>query len=135
MTVIFYWGLYVTLLCATSVWDLRHRRIPNGLCAALFVLGMPGSSGVWFSVGGIVTASLPFLAAALLRPGSIGGGDWKLMAAAGVLLGAQGTLMALGIGFLLAGCSGVIRHALGRNGRFPIGPYLCVGIIGAVLWG
>ena len=78
-------------MTAATVVDLRTRRIPNPLTAAMAVTGLglaaAGLSGisVWAALGGLV------LGLAFMLPGhwlgATGAGDVKLMAAAGALLG------------------------------------------------
>jgi leader peptidase (prepilin peptidase)/N-methyltransferase len=75
---------------------------------------------------------------ALLRPDSMGGGDVKLMAAAGLLLGWQGALLAAAIGILLAGGYAlwlVVAKKVGLRQKFPFGPALCIGIAVAYFYG
>jgi prepilin peptidase CpaA len=74
-----------------TVTDLRSRRIPNNLTAAMAVLGIglaaTGSSGisVFAAFGGLVLGLL------LMMPGyglgATGAGDVKLMAAVGAIVG------------------------------------------------
>ncbi len=83
---------------AVSV-DIRHRQIPNALSVGLFSIGIlsAGFSRGWIGLAdGMLGATLAF--AAFLIPyllGGMGGGDVKLMASFGALIGAQGVLPAL----------------------------------------
>jgi prepilin peptidase CpaA len=78
-------------LAAAVVIDLRSRRIPNLLTAAMAVLGVglaaTGSSGltVAASMGGMVLGLLLMLPGHAL--GATGAGDVKLMAAVGAIVG------------------------------------------------
>ena len=74
---------FIALLCTASVTDLTKRIIPNWLC-----LGIAGVSIIGFTpvkLLGILIAQ-PFLLAAVFF-GGMGGGDIKLMAACGLVLG------------------------------------------------
>lgn len=118
------------LFCA-AISDGRKGKIPNEIPFFLLCLGMTAGIvwGGWDErLVGVITGSLPFIAAALLWPGSFGGGDWKLMAAAGSCLGGRKITDALFWGFLFALAAGMWRRRNGRRGRFPIGPWLCAGI-------
>jgi len=78
------------------------------------------------------------LAIALIVPGAFGGGDVKLMAAAGLLLGWQQLLVAAFIGIILGGGYGVLVLATGKKDRkehFAFGPALCIGIAAAMFGG
>ena len=66
-----------------------------------------------------------------LRPGSIGGGDVKLMGAAGLLLGRELIITAFVIGIFPAGLYSLGLLLSGKAGRkdgIPFGPFLCLGL-------
>jgi prepilin peptidase CpaA len=100
---------------AAVIEDLRRRKLPNWLTAtgvaAGVALALPrGWNGVWPALAGAALGFLILLPLFLLR--GMGGGDIKLMAAFGALLGPTGVLLAamlaaafgavLAVGFLLA---------------------------------
>lgn len=103
--------VFTGLILYAAVWDIRRRRIPNGVVALLGVLGVaysvivePGTSGLLQSLGGFATGMacwLPFYAL-----GWLGAGDVKLFAAAGIWLGPgrafEGALIAALAGAVLA---------------------------------
>ena len=71
-------------------------------------------------------------------PGAFGGGDIKLMAAAGLFLGWQHTLLAMFFGILGGGFYGMYLLAArkaDKKDHFAFGPFLCVGIVLALLFG
>jgi len=125
---------------AAAAIDLRTRRVPNALTAATATAGLAiavtgvGSRGVIASiVGGLVGF-------ALLLPGHIwggtGGGDVKLLAALGTLLGPNKIIVA----FLATAISGglialviALLHRRFRNETFAYAPAIAVGAIVA-LW-
>ena len=75
---------------------------------------------------------------ALIVPGGFGGGDIKLMAAAGLLLGWQRSLFAVFLALLAGGGYGIwllAAHKAGRKDHFAFGPFLCIGIAAALFWG
>lgn len=129
-------GLFLSLLFAVSVCDIRHREIPDGLQAAIAALTF-----LCFSPGNLlgILGALPYLVIALFFGGmdGIGGGDIKLAAATGVVLGLPASLTAsvLGLAVFLAyavTCS-CIRRLYGQKGKyaFPVGPFLAVGAAAA----
>ena len=76
--------LFLLLLLAVSVCDIRTREIPDSL-----QLGIAGLSLLCFSpenLAGILGA-VPYLMTALFFDNGIGGGDVKLAAATGLVLG------------------------------------------------
>lgn len=84
-------GLLVLLAVAAAVFDLRRRRVPNWLTASGAALGIVlnaslfGTPGLWFSLKGLGLAFLIYLPLYVLR--TMGGGDVKLMAAVGAIVG------------------------------------------------
>jgi len=114
-------------LCVAS--DVRTLRIPNALTAPAILIGVAlnawlfGWAGVTTSVAGFALAI-----AILIGPfalGGIGGGDVKMMAAVGALIGPRLVLASLGIGFAIGGVFMVLHLArraqlgatLSRTGR------------------
>jgi leader peptidase (prepilin peptidase)/N-methyltransferase len=87
--------LFSCLLMAASVWDLRKRIIPDSICLLIALAGLIDFSPARF-LG--ILAALPLLLAALLKEGGIGGGDIKLTAAAGIVLGFGGCVAGLTLG-------------------------------------
>ena len=76
--------LFLTALAAASAVDCRKRTIPDFLCLLTAAAGLISFSPAQFFG---VLAALPLLIAALIRPECMGGGDIKLTAAAGFVLG------------------------------------------------
>ena len=74
----------------------------------------------------------------LVIDGAFGGGDIKLMAAAGLFLGWQNTLLAMFFGIVFGGMYGIYLLAAkkaGKKDHFAFGPFLCAGIVIAMLFG
>ena len=99
-----------------TVYDFRHilSHIIGAVVVSLFLYGL-----YYFSSGK-----------------AIGGGDIKLMAYAGLLLGAKNIIFA----FILACILGSVIHTIRmkvskRNNLLALGPYLSAGIFIAALWG
>lgn len=88
----------VVLLLIAVVSDLSTRRIPNWLTFGAALAGvvlqwqLGAASGVGIAVGGFAVGLACFLPSYLF--GALGGGDVKLMAAAGCFLGPWATLVA-----------------------------------------
>lgn len=137
-------GIIVAVLCVLigiSIVDMRQRRIPDKLNAMLFLLG--AGSGFLFEeisfvsrLGGAVAVSIPMLLVACIFRESIGGGDIKLTAAGGMLLGIWGNLFAVSSGLIFGGVYGaglLLTKKARRKDSFALGPFLCVGIAAAFL--
>ena len=126
--------LFVSLLAAVSVWDLRYRIIPDRLQAGIALLSVLQLSPE--NLFGILGA-VPYLVVALLceKEKGIGGGDVKLAGAMGLVLGLSASLTAscLGLtGFVLYGTAAHSWERYhGRDGTlsFPVGPFLAGGAV------
>ena len=62
-------------------------------------------------------------------------GDTLLMFASGALLGTRAIIVSALIGILTAAVGGVISKMVTNESKFAFGPYLSIGIAGAMLWG
>ncbi len=120
---------FLALLLTVSVIDLRTRIIPDTL-NVLIALTAFCVFEPWNLLGVFVT--LPFLLAAVFC-GGMGGGDIKLMAACGVVLGLPYGLFAEILGlFVMLGfyatycCIQKIRKAEIMK-SFPLAPFLSIG--------
>ena len=76
--------LFFSLLLVGAIFDCQKRLIPNTICALITIVGL-----LVFHPAQLMgpLAALPLLAAAMHKPGSIGGGDIKFTAASGFVLG------------------------------------------------
>jgi len=128
------------LICITMI-DFDTMIIPNGLVIALMAPALLSffffpQLGILSRVIGIFVISLPMLILVLFIPDAFGGGDIKLMAVAGFMLGWGNTLLASFIGLLLGGAVAVVLLARKTADKhMAFGPYLCIGIMTALLFG
>lgn len=128
--------LFLLLLIAISICDLRCREIPDDLQAALAATTLLCFSPL--NLLGIFGA-LPYLVIALFFGGidGIGGGDIKLAAATGMVLGLSASLSAsiLGLGCFLfyttIYTAGRRLHGNIEEIGFPVGPFLALGAAAA----
>ena len=111
--------VFVALCCAG---DLRTRRIPNWLTLPALVLGLTlhvvllGLPGLVASLSGVAVVTALLLPSFAL--GGIGGGDVKMMAAVGALLGPGPAVISLMTGMVLGGIVMLVHVArLGRLGQ------------------
>ena len=128
------------LICITMI-DFDTMTIPNGLVLALMAPALLSffffpEVGILSRVIGIFVISLPMLILVLFIPDAFGGGDIKLMSVAWFMLGWDHTLLAAFIGLLLGGAVAVVLLAKKTPDKhMPFGPYLCIGIMTALLFG
>jgi prepilin peptidase CpaA len=125
---------------AAAVVDIRTRRVPNALTAATAIAGVAAAAtgvGVTSLTGCVVGGIVGF---GLLMPGYIwggtGGGDVKLLAALGTLLGPNRIIVAFVAtaisGGLIALALALLRRRF-RNETFAYAPAIAVGALVA-LW-
>lgn len=131
-------GLFVLLLLAASVCDLRSREIPDWLQLAITATAL-----LCFSPQNLlgILGAMPYLVIALFFNGmnGIGGGDIKLAAATGVVLGLPASLTMSLIGLTGFTIFATVYQAIRRGGfmgkaetiSFPVGPFLAFGAIAA----
>ena len=135
-------GVTVTLL-AISVIDFQTTEIPNSLIIiiAIFaicaILIFPAVT-ILDRVIGLFAISVPLLIVSLVVNGAFGGGDIKLMAACGFLLGWQVTLLAFFIALLLGGFYATFLIVSGKRKRgehMVFGPAICTGVAISLFFG
>ena len=133
--------LMTSALLVLSVVDWRTYEIPLscsifllGLGIAACVLDFPNIMG--HLIGLLVVSAALYLLYLLSGGRAIGGGDVKLMGAAGLLLGAKLIVLAFFLGCILGSVIHVLRIRLSGAGRvLAMGPYLSAGIFISALWG
>lgn len=122
------------ILISISFIDADTMTIPNELVIALMIPGIASlflfpEVNFFSRAVGIVAISIPMLFLTMLIPDAFGGGDIKLMAVAGLMLGWQNALLATFIA-LVAGGTVAVFYLIGkrREKHMAFGPYLCLGI-------
>ena len=127
---------FFCLLTVIAFIDYDTMEIPNRLNVAMAVLGviswatMPEISILQRLIGALAV-SLTMIAVDFVVPGGFGGGDIKLVAAAGLLLGWKNNLLAALLGIFFGGIYGMwllVRKKAGRKDHFAFGPFLCAGM-------
>lgn len=130
------------MLIVISYIDIKRKRIPNILCAAIIILGFI-SAGVSDNInilerltGAIIVGGIMIIISILSR-GGIGGGDIKLIVCSEVVMGMKNIISAVMISMLMAGMTGVILILLKKKNKadnIVLGPFISIGIIVSVLW-
>lgn len=126
--------LFSSLLLAASYTDIKRREIPDTVCVLLVLTGFLKFS--YLNLLGIFVA-LPFLIAAMLKEKSIGGGDIKLTATVGFVLGFWKGIYGLIIGltllilfYIMVKISSIIRKKqVVKNLSMPLAPFLGIGFL------
>lgn len=137
--------LMYSIFIVISVIDFRTYEIPVQLNAAILVLAvlrlliapeaLPDHLIGFFAVSGLMLVIL--LAGRKLKGvDAFGGGDIKLMAAAGLFTGAKNAVLAFILGCILGAVIHSIRMKASKEDHvLAFGPYLCAGLLAAMLYG
>ncbi|MEG1862185.1 MAG: prepilin peptidase [Oscillospiraceae bacterium] len=134
----------LTALClfCVSLVDWKTMEIPHSvqLILALFSL-----LSLWVfpvdlktKIIGFFAVSAPLILINFLVAEAFGGGDIKLMAICGFMLGWKNIILAMFIGLVFGGGYGIYLMATKKSKaerHMPFGPFLAVGIYTAMLWG
>jgi prepilin peptidase CpaA len=125
------------MLLIAAVYDLCTREIPDAFAIGVLLIAIAaaalGAANVkWWMVGAGGALGLA-IGALLFRFAKFGGGDAKLIAAVGALLGPVGLLLAL---FWMAIAGGVLALIAAARGRrdYAYGPAIAAGYFGYLLW-
>lgn len=133
--------LMASALLVLSVIDFRTYEIPFGINLFILALGLVRAvtdfSNILTYLIGSLSVSIVLAILYYATGGrAIGGGDVKLMAACGLLLGWKLIILAFLLGCVLGAVIHVIRMKVSGEGRvLAMGPYLSMGVLIAALWG
>lgn len=128
-------------LLALSVIDFKTYEIPIGFNIFIGILGIVRvitDLGNWmeYLIGFAAVSAFLYILYVCSKGRAIGGGDIKLMAACGLLLGWKKIILAFLIGCIVGSVIHLIRMKLSGEGRqLAMGPYLSIGVIISALWG
>ena len=138
-------SFFLILLSACAASDINRGIVPDLLCILLAVLAVISFfvepidlQSIVSRICGALVMSVPMLIAALLIKGGFGGGDIKMMAAAGLFLGLDRTIIAGLIAFFIAGIYGVyilLTKKKGARENIKLAPYLALGCAFSALFG
>lgn len=134
---------FLAVLMEVALIDWETRMIYDRFHVIIFVLGVAAvwlfpEHGMMSKVIGALLISVPMLLLTLAVPGAFGGGDIKLMAACGWLLGMKSIVCAMFLGLFTGGiyCAVLLaQKKIGRREHFAFGPWLAIGLAVAAFYG
>ena len=133
--------LMTSALIVITVVDERTMKIPVTFNLFLGLIGIVMTVYDWRHILshliGMVCVSLLLYALYYFSSGqAIGGGDIKMMAVAGLILGWKNIILAFVLACVLGSVIHLIRMKVSKkNNLLAMGPYLSLGIFIAALWG
>lgn len=128
-------------LLVLSFIDEKTQEIPAGINLFLLLLGVIHLITDWknwplYLIGLFAVSLFLVLLMVLSQGGAMGGGDVKLMAAAGLLLGWKLIILSFVLGCVIGSIVHIARMKLTHASRtLAFGPYLSIGILLSALWG
>lgn len=150
------YAFFLSALVVITFIDLEHQIIPDGITlpgipiaillgatilpdpfSRAHPLGLQ-SSLVGFAAGGGLFYLIAVAGESIFRKQAMGGGDIKLMALVGGLLGWKSVIVTTFVGSLIGSAVGLLLIVLkGRKwgSRLPFGPFLAVGSAVSLFWG
>ena len=130
-------ALFLIMLTACAASDLNKGIVPDMLCVLIAVLAVIrlvingiNTQSLISCICGAAVLSVPMLLVALFINNGFGGGDIKMMAAAGLFLGLDKTIIAGIIAFTISGIYGLIlllTKNKGPKSKVKLAPYLALG--------
>lgn len=138
-TVIF--CFFVSSLLVLSVIDFRTFEIPVGINIWIGALGffhliLHREDWLEYVFGFFSVSVFLYLLYILTKGRGIGGGDIKLMAVSGLLLGWQCNMLAFFLGCIIGSVIHLLRMKITKaNHVLAMGPYLATGILISLFWG
>ncbi len=126
--------LFILLLLAAAIFDMKTRTIPPViplLVACTFII-TPNWSLAQGLLGGLLTGAA-LLIPTLIVPDAFGGGDIKLVAACGFILGVQCSLFGLLLAIVFSFIPCAYYQFTKKQTKMAFPPYLAAGYAIAAL--
>lgn len=131
--------MLTSALLVLSVIDFRTFEIPLGINVFILALGLiqvilDYENWLNYLIGFFAVSVFMYIV--ILLTDGFGGGDMKLMASAGLLLGWKKIVLAFILGCILGAVIHPIRMRISKEDNvLAFGPYLAIGIFVVALWG
>lgn len=135
------YALLISALITLSVIDFRTYEIPVGINIFILALGLirvltDYTDWLDYAVGFILVSGFLYIVYLITKGRGIGGGDIKLMAVCGLLLGWKLILLSFVLGCIIGSVIHVIRMKVSGQGHvLAFGPYLSIGVMISVFAG
>ena len=133
--------LLFSALLTLSVIDFRTYEIPIGINIFILLLGIihmivDYSNWMNYVIGFLAVSVFLYIIYLVTKGRGIGGGDVKLMATCGLLIGWKLIILGFLLGCIIGSICHLIRLKVSNAEQvLAMGPYLSIGVAIAVLWG
>lgn len=135
------YALLFSALITLSVIDFRTYEIPLGINIFILALGLVRvvtdyTNWLGYAIGLFCVSGFLYLIYLVTKGRGIGGGDIKLMAVCGLLLGWKLVILSFVLGCIIGSVIHLIRMKISGEGHvLAMGPYLAVGVMISTLYG
>lgn len=135
------YALLFSALITLSVIDFRTYEIPLGINIFILALGLirvvtDYTDWLDYAIGFLCVSGFLLILYFLTKGRGIGGGDIKLMAVCGLLIGWKLIILSFCLGCIIGSVVHLIRMKVSEEGHMlALGPYLSIGVMIAVLYG
>lgn len=135
------YALLFSALITLSVIDFRTYEIPLGINIFILALGLVRvvtdyTNWLGYAIGLFCVSGFLYLIYLVTKGRGIGGGDIKLMAVCGILLGWKLVILSFVLGCIIGSVIHLIRMKVSGEGHvLAMGPYLAVGVMISTLYG
>ena len=126
------------ILITISMIDFDTLTIPDSLILSILILSIPFyilEPNFLDKFIGFFIVSLPMFLVTLRINNGFGGGDIKLMAVLGLILGWKNTLLTIFLGSIFGVIYAILDRKIKRGSMIPFGPYICLGGFISMLFG
>lgn len=135
--------IIASILIVVALIDIDTMTIPNKIVMSLIpfvilLIFLQNRMNLYSIVFGFFSVSLPMYILNVFIKDGFGGGDIKLIAICGAMLGWENTLVAVIIAIIIAGSYSsymLISKKTKLGTRIAFGPYLCAGVYISLLYG
>ncbi|MBM7578833.1 prepilin peptidase [Jeotgalibacillus terrae] len=135
--------IFVSLLITVTVSDIEYMIIPDRILLFFGAILIPLRIFVplnpwWDAILGAAAGFVLLLLIAIVSRGGMGGGDIKLYAVIGLVLGVKLTLLSFFIATFIGTAAGLIAIYVKKKSRkepIPFGPSIAAGALIAYFWG
>lgn len=143
-----FYGIIISILIIVSIIDLYHQIIPDSLNVLILIIAIIYkisnytlygiNSNIIDHVLGLIISGSIFLIIAIISKGNMGGGDIKLIAVLGFILGVEKSLLSIFLSFISGAIISIfllLFKIKSRKDAIPFGPFICVAFIITIIWG
>lgn len=133
--------LLFSALLALSVIDFRTYEIPTGFNYFILTLGLirvatDFANWTEYAIGLVAVSLVLYIIYRVSNGAAIGGGDVRLMAATGLLIGWKKNILAFVLGCIIGSVIHLARMKISKADHvLAMGPYLAAGVALTVMWG